>query len=220
MLNKLFGSNARAKLLKQFLFNPEEKYYIRQLARDLSLQVNSIRRELENLEDLGLLSSKIEEEAKTEDEYCLNGIKDLKKAKKDGKTLNKISGTQDKKFYRINQAFPLLKDLQSLVMRSQVLYKDEFAKDLVKVCKPRLLILTGIFIGRPEIGVDVFIVGHLSKEKMLQSIRRLEKELDREVNFTVMEPAEFKYRREIADMFLYNILEGEKIVVIDELGVI
>lgn len=220
MLNKLFGSNARAKLLKQFLFNTEEKYYIRQLARDLDLQVNSIRRELENLEELGLLSSKIAEVAEIVDEYCLTGIKDLKKVKKEEKAPDKLAGTQEKKFYHVNQDFPLLKDLQSLVMRSQILYKDEFAKELVKTCKPRLLILTGVFVGRPDIGVDVFIVGRLSKEKLLQSIRRLEKEIDREVNFTVMDQAEFKYRREIADMFLYNILEGEKIVIVDELGVV
>jgi predicted transcriptional regulator len=57
MLNKLFGSNSRVKILKLFLTNPNEKYYIRQIARDLKLQINSVRRELENLEKFGLLVS-------------------------------------------------------------------------------------------------------------------------------------------------------------------
>lgn len=57
MLEKLFGSVSRVKLLKIFLLNPDKKYYIRQLARDLKLQVNSVRRELSNLEEFGLLSS-------------------------------------------------------------------------------------------------------------------------------------------------------------------
>ena len=45
MLAQIFGSNARVKILKTFLSKPEQKYYTRQLARDLALQVNSVRRE-------------------------------------------------------------------------------------------------------------------------------------------------------------------------------
>ncbi len=217
MLNKLFGSNTRTKLLKQFLFNSEEGYYIRQLARDLGLQVNSVRRELDNLEELGLLSSDIAEAKEEEDEYCLNGIRDLKKEKK--KTKSKQVKPQDKKYFKVNKDFPVFEDLRSLVMKSQVLHKDQFAKDLLKICKPKLLILTGVFINRPEVGIDVFIVGRLSKDKLRPVIRRLEKDLDREINFTIMAPSEFKYRREIADVFLYSVLENEKMIMIDEIGI-
>ena len=57
MLGKLFGSKARVKILKLFLLHPDQKYYIREIARDLKLQLNSVRRELENLEAFGLLTS-------------------------------------------------------------------------------------------------------------------------------------------------------------------
>lgn len=57
MLGKLFGSNARVKILKLFILHPRERFYIRQIARDLKLQLNSVRRELENLEQFGLLIS-------------------------------------------------------------------------------------------------------------------------------------------------------------------
>ena len=49
MLGKLMGSNARVKILRQFISHPDDKFYIRQLSRDLKLQLNSVRRELENL---------------------------------------------------------------------------------------------------------------------------------------------------------------------------
>ncbi len=55
MLSKLFGSNCRVKILKIFLLNPDSNYYIRQLARDLNLQVNAVRRELNNLTKIGLI---------------------------------------------------------------------------------------------------------------------------------------------------------------------
>ncbi|MCU0678948.1 MAG: hypothetical protein MUC28_00680, partial [Planctomycetes bacterium] len=59
MLGKLFGSNTRVKILKLFLLHPDNKFYIRQIARGLKLQVNSVRRELENLEKFGLLKSAV-----------------------------------------------------------------------------------------------------------------------------------------------------------------
>ncbi len=58
MLKRLFTSNTRIKLLTTFLLNPEEEYYIRELTRKLDEQINSIRRELDNLKKIGLLRTK------------------------------------------------------------------------------------------------------------------------------------------------------------------
>lgn len=57
MLKKIFGSGARVKLLRQFLMSPDEEFYIRELTRILDEQINSLRRELENLQKIGLLKS-------------------------------------------------------------------------------------------------------------------------------------------------------------------
>lgn len=58
MLKKLFTSKVRVKLLTIFLLNPDEEYFIRELTRKLDEQINSVRRELDNLKKLGLLTSK------------------------------------------------------------------------------------------------------------------------------------------------------------------
>lgn len=58
MLKRLFTSSTRVKLLTLFLLNPDEEYFIRELTRKLDEQINSIRRELDNLKKLGLLKSK------------------------------------------------------------------------------------------------------------------------------------------------------------------
>jgi len=65
----------------------------------------------------------------------------------------------------------------------------------------------------------MLLVGRFNKPKLLKIIRELEVELGREVNFAVMDMREFKYRKDITDIFLYDILEGKKIVAIDDLGV-
>ena len=57
MLKKIFGSGARVKLFHQFLSNPNEEFFIRELTRILDEQINSLRRELTNLEKIGMLKS-------------------------------------------------------------------------------------------------------------------------------------------------------------------
>jgi len=59
MLKKLFTSKVRVKLLTIFLTNPDKEYFIRELTRKLDEQINSVRRELDNLKKIGLLSSKM-----------------------------------------------------------------------------------------------------------------------------------------------------------------
>lgn len=56
-LEHLFGSRTRAKLLRLFLLHPESAFYTREIARRVGEQLNSVRRELENLEQLELLTS-------------------------------------------------------------------------------------------------------------------------------------------------------------------
>ncbi len=58
MLKRLFTSNTRIKLLTLFLLNPDSEFFIRELTRKLDEQINSIRRELDNLKKMGLLKTK------------------------------------------------------------------------------------------------------------------------------------------------------------------
>lgn len=58
VLKALFSSQTRVKLLSTFLLHPEEEYFIRELTRLLNEQINSIRRELENLRRVGVVKAR------------------------------------------------------------------------------------------------------------------------------------------------------------------
>ena len=58
MLKRLFTSNTRIKLLTIFLMNLDQEFFIRELTRKLDEQINSVRRELDNLKKMGFLRSK------------------------------------------------------------------------------------------------------------------------------------------------------------------
>ncbi len=57
MLEQLFGSRTRLKLLRLFLTNPQEQYFVRELSRRIDERLNSVRRELANLEKIGLVQT-------------------------------------------------------------------------------------------------------------------------------------------------------------------
>lgn len=56
-LERLFGSRTRAKLLALFTGGVKRPYYVRELSRITNERVNSIRREVGNLQRIGLLTS-------------------------------------------------------------------------------------------------------------------------------------------------------------------
>jgi len=176
------------------LFHPDQKYYLRQLSRDLKIQINSVNRELKNLEKFGLLM-------RSSNNNDQNGNSKQKNIKR--------------KYYKVNQEFVLFEEIKILIIKAQILYEKNFIDKLKKTGKFKFLALTGFFVNNQDSLTDLLIVGKTNKKKLLKVIKNLEKELNKNINFTLMDINEFKYRKDITDVFLYNILEGKKIVILD-----
>lgn len=194
MLEQIFGSKARVEILKFFLSKPEQKYYTRQLARDLELQVNSVRRELENLKNIGLIKE-IKEN-------------DPANAKKN-----------DKKYYNCNLDFILFNELKNLFTKANLLSCQDFLDSLKAVEEIKLLILSGIFSGDTKSLTDLLIVGKINKTKFLKDLHALEEDLSKEINYTIMDETEYEYRLDIHDIFLYKFKQGKQIEIINKLDV-
>lgn len=198
MLNKLFGSELRARVLEKILAQPDQKYYSQALSRDLKVLLNSLRRELDNLEKLGLIVSLLE-----------TGVEDEKTM-----TKNK---SKEKKYFMVNKNFLLFDELKSLFAKAELFFVQEFLGRLEKVVNLKYFVLTGQFSGNLSAMTDILVVGRVRREKFLPLIDDLEKKLGREVNFTIMDETEFYYRRDIMDIFLYNILNNKQILIVDNL---
>src|SRR5476651_212919 len=57
MIEQLFGSKTRVKLLHLFYTNPNRSFYVPEITRKIDEQINSVRRELANLLSIGIISS-------------------------------------------------------------------------------------------------------------------------------------------------------------------
>ena len=81
----------------------------------------------------------------------------------------------------------------------------------------KYLALSGLFVGDKEAKTDVLLVGRVNRKKISVLINKFQGTFSREINYTVMSPSEYKYRKDITDRFLYELLENKKIVIVDKL---
>ncbi|MBU0540414.1 hypothetical protein KKF59_04505 [Patescibacteria group bacterium] len=193
MLEHLFGSKTRVKLLTLFVHNPDRAYFVRELTRAIDTQINAVRRELDNLVELSL----VDETDAPDTESKKPGLK--------------------RKYYRMNLNFPLLNEIRTLITKAHVLMERRLDREIHGLGDIQYAALLGSFIGRGSSVVDLFIVGNVDQYATKKLIERLEGELGFEINFSCMTLQDYKYRREITDKFLYSILEAPKNIVIDKL---
>ncbi|MGE5425990.1 MAG: hypothetical protein ACM3PZ_02865 [Bacillota bacterium] len=212
MLAQFFGSTARVKILKTFLCKPEQEFYTRQLARDLGLQVNSVRRELEILQDIGLL--KVVDSIHPEE--VIEEAQDKKKGKK--AAIDKLSiakSKNDKKYFMVDRDFLLFNELKSLFAKANLLSCRDFIEEMKKDSSIKRLWLSGMFTGDASSPTDLLIIGKIRKDPFVKRLKQLEIDLGREINFTMMDESEFDYRMEINDIFLHNISHSRHLKVIE-----
>jgi len=199
MLEQLFGSKTRVNLLRLFLNNPQQPFYLRELARKIKTQLNSIRREVENLEKIGIIKSV---------QLLVGKENQGDKAKKGSK-----------KYFLANQDFILYPELKALILKAQLLLERDFVDQIEKMVKVKLFILTGAFVGLEGCTTDMLLVGTVNHKAMARMVKDFEKKLNHGINYTVMSNQEFRYRQDVTDRFLYDILEGRRIVIVDKLNV-
>lgn len=197
MLEHLIGSKTRLKLLQLFFRFSERTFYVREMARIVEVQLNAIRREIANLEKLGIISKVDPATAKIEE-----------------------IGTERSKYYRLNQNFLLFQELKMLLAKSQELEEQKLIEDIKrKGGKIKFLLITGMFTGDNEVTTDLLIVGEVKAVSVAKMIRDFEKLVGKPIRYTIMEEQEFVDRREIGDKFLYSVFEGKHIIVNDELNI-
>lgn len=200
MVEHLFGSKTRFRLLRFFFRSPDRAFFVRELARGLGVQINAVRRELAVLKEIGLI---------TEGKMTGSSNED-----------SKIAGAGLRKYYRLDRGSLLYPEMQALLMKAQILGEQAFVNRIKqKAGRVRLLLLTGQFTGEADIQSDLLIVGD-TKDRTLQNlINEYEKETGFEIRYTVLTEEEFFERRNMMDKFLFSLFEAKKIMVVNELGV-
>ncbi len=197
MLEHLFGSKTRVKLLRTFFLQPEKTYFVRELTRLLDVQINAVRRELELLITMGLIK---ETEA--------------------GPNKKQTTGANLRKYYAIDINNPLYPELHALVTKSQMFGEEKFIDQLKnKAGDLKLLVLTGRFVRDAEAASDILLVGAINTHAVDKVIAEYEKEMQIPVRYTIMSESEFLDRRHVMDKFIFSLFGSNAMKVVNELDI-
>lgn len=192
MLEHIFGSRTRVKLISLFLSTPDEPIFVRELTRRIGTQINAVRRELANLLKFGFIS----ETAGEVGDDKRPGLK--------------------RKYYKLNATYPLLPEIKALITKANVLVEHRLDKELEQLGQVKYAALMGKFLGQ-QAPVDLFLVGSVNAATLRKLLAKMEKALGQEINYTVMTMQEYTYRKDMMDKFLMKVLDTPKDVVVDRL---
>ena len=184
MLRDLLVSEVRVKILELFLRKgAPEFFHIREITRKVGTEINAVRRELQRLTKVGFL---------------------------------KREPRGNRVYFRVRREFNLFGDLLSLVAKETGLGK-KLLDNIGTIGNIKLILISKLFylgrISKPT-EVDIFILGKVEDLSTLAKIvKEEEKELQQEINYTVLTDDEFEFRRRRKDTFITNILLEPRIVI-------
>lgn len=204
VLEKLFGSSARIKIIRLFLLNPETLFSPKEIGRRARVSPTSLRREILLLKKIGFIKQK--EERIDEIIKLKNGK--LKNRKK------KIQGL------KLNFLFPFLYSLKNLVLNAAPINKERLIKMLASVGKMKLIILSGIFIQSEDSRTDLLLVGDSIKKSVLERVlKNIEAQIGKELIYAVFSTKEFLYRFGMYDRFIRDILDYPHEKILNKLNI-
>jgi predicted transcriptional regulator len=191
MVEQLFGSKTRVKLLQLFYSNPNRSFYVREITRKIDEQINSVRRELSNLLSIGIITS--------------------------DNTNNKLyyEVNQKYEFYEpLQQIFGKgVKNVRKSVPADED--GDGIVDELKAVGHIDLAVYTGQFTRDESAGVDFLVVGQVNPNALQKYVDELEKKENKSLRYAVMTLPDFQYRQQIRDRFATSIGKAKKQVLVD-----
>lgn len=191
-LAKLFGGQARVKIMRLFLLNGNNAFDIEEITTRSRVTKANARRELNALSAMGFIKHKI---------IIKDGSRGSKK---------KVTG-----FY-LNQMFQYIDAIRDLLVDPNLLVEDGLSQRFKQIGKVKLMVVSGVFIGDSESRVDMLIVGDKLKKNILQqAVKGLEAEIGKELNYVVFDAEEFKYRLDMYDKLVCDVLDLPHLKLID-----
>ena len=189
MIDSLFGSKTRVKLLHLFLNNPEKSFYVREITRMIDEQINSVRRELANMVSVGIVQQDAID--------------------------NKLYYSVNEDYPYIKPLAAIFSDKNTedgAGAASSVSWKNS----LGRMRGLRLAIISGKLVVGSSSAVDLLLVGDdMSAVTIKNLVKKIEKDRKIEINYAVISYDDFYYRMSVKDRFIMDIVRNKHSVLVD-----
>ena len=208
ILEQIFDSSIKVRLFKLFLRNPDSMYRVEDVASKIQASKRVVKKQIEVLYEIGFFKKKTIKKGA------------LKKAAKRNK---KKSGERKREpgvYFYVNPHFDFYEELRSLILKSSPASLNKISQQISELGRIKLAVLSGVFINAENSRVDLFIVGDaINKRKLKRLLGGLEAEVGKSINYSVLTTDDFKYRYDMFDRFLLDILDGPHKKVINKLKI-
>jgi len=179
-------SKVRIKILELFFADLREMYHVRGIVREIKEEINAVRRELQRLEEAGILKK----EARGNRVYYW--------VRRDYPLFDDILAIVSK---TTGLGAEIIKNRNKIGKVNFVMFSGSFGRRT-----PR----------KHEEEVDVLVVGEVVLPELAAIIRVEESRRGKEINYTVMTKEEFEFRKKRRDPFLSGILAKSRIMIIGD----
>lgn len=188
MIDALFGSKTRVKLLHLFLSNPGKSFYVREITRLIDEQINSVRRELANMLSVGIITSD----------------------SNDNKLYYQVN--QRYEHYVAFRAIFTGAHNEALAVPKGA---EAWHRVLTELPGLYLAVAAGVLVKGSLSSVDLLLVGNTPVAKLKAAVQKIESIEGRELNYAVLSYDEFYYRLSVRDKFITGILGEKHTVLVD-----
>ena len=196
-LTILFGSQARVKLLRFFLFNPSRAFTFDEISKRAKLVRRTARTEINSLERAGVIK-------KRQAYVQLPGRE--KKTRAVG--------------YVLNDKFPELNALQTFFFETAPTDGKTVLGHLRKAGKLDFVVAAGVFVKNFDNRLDILVsMKKLDQPKVETAIRSLESELGIEIRYAAFASEDLLYRVGMYDKLTRDVFDYPHIVLADRIGV-
>lgn len=183
-LAKLFGGQPRVRIMRLFLLNNEHNFELEEVVSRSRVMKNNARKEINALSAMNFIKQKT---------VTKEGYRGSKK---------KVSA------WALNPDFQYLQSVRDILIDPSLLLQEDLPQRFKQVGKIKLMIVSGVFIGNSKSRADVMIVGDKLKKNVLQQVvKGLEAEIGKELDYVVFDTEEFKYRLDMYDKLVCDIID-------------
>lgn len=190
---KIFGSAARVKLMKLFLFSPNDMLTRAEAASRARVSQREAQGELRLLLRVGVIKEKVV-------------------VREDDGRRRKATG------YMLNPDFAHAAAFRDLFLSVSV-DRRAVAKRISRHGKVQLIVAAGLFQNDQDGRLDLLVVGDDLKDRALKTtIADLEAEIGRQLRYAIFPTADFRYRMGMCDRLVRDIFDYPHEVLLDRQG--
>jgi predicted nucleotidyltransferase/predicted transcriptional regulator with HTH domain len=134
-----------------------------------------------------------------------NLSRELRRLEREGLFRSEVSGRQ--KYFQLNKEYPLFREVRSIIAKT-IGAAPLIAQSVKTIEGIEEAYLYGSFARNQQDAasdIDVLVIGKPRGETLAEAMGKLERQLGRDVNYTVLSRDEFESRRARKDAFLENV---------------